>query len=377
MVEDERYDVYMASITCFENILNVIQEHNEFSFRKIIPYIKPIFQAILSKCGDSNERIAETSRATMLKWCSNEIEAMNGLSKRMMGCSSICGGRNKDVNHDCSDLTYDYEAIDMILHFINEDEQGPPSDQDNNIRYTVGRLMCLNVLLKIYSAKFISAQRGQTHQRLMISLDFVFRHLEHEHPSVHKSARKVFLVLSEIAFKSDTKTNCQLIKQLVNTIKCSNLRMQLLHRIDYLLLHGHKINPSEKIKQRDNDVTNSEIKETDKMTKSRRKKSVDKENNHMILKTISKNSAKEGIFKNISNKPHITPKPDISNVKDIFMESRGCVNHAATFYNKKEATKYDGNKRTRKRITSIFSDIPSKLLGKRKMSSVMCAKEER
>ena len=70
---------------------------------------------------------------------------MNQLSKEMNKCPGSIETANK-TETDQKDCTinscsissqYNYEAIDLILHFINEELLDLPQNDEKNIKYTV------------------------------------------------------------------------------------------------------------------------------------------------------------------------------------------------------------------------------------------------
>ena len=163
-ISESSYDVYVASINCFETILDFIQHCTHQPFDKILSKVRAIFGIILTKCADTNKRIGEKSLQVVLVWCSNLHDAMNSLSKRMAHHMVKTG-----FDKACPSLTYDNEAIDLILYLINEDqiERSSPSQSQQNLMYTVGRLTCLNALLRRLSDHFNRAQQAPDYPRMM------------------------------------------------------------------------------------------------------------------------------------------------------------------------------------------------------------------
>lgn len=325
IVDDKSYNVYLACINCFENLLNFIQHDiKELSFSTVAPYIKPIFQTILLKCGDSNKRIAERSRGTILHWCSNGLEAMNQLSKQMNRYpeSTETANNTETDQKDCSinsysiSFQYDYETIDLILHFINEELQDLPLTDERNIKYTIGRLSCLNFLLKTLPTYFLTAQQGNN-RRLMLSIDFVFRNLQHAKPNVHKLSRQIFLLLSEMAIKEDAKFYGQFIRQLINTVYDSDLRRHLSPRIDNLILRESKINSLASVKEKDfSGKLKKNCQFSDKNDFSR-KKSCNKENNWIVSNSHQKQGALKINSTNLSNRKNKDGKNDLGKTSEL------------------------------------------------------------
>merc|ERR1712020_466151 len=59
VIEDKVYKVYVACIECFRTLLRFSQGRSHLSSNQLAPCIRPILQTILTKCGDSNKRMAE------------------------------------------------------------------------------------------------------------------------------------------------------------------------------------------------------------------------------------------------------------------------------------------------------------------------------
>ena len=389
-IEDKVFNVYSSSIDCFQNLLSFIQYRHNISFSHLASYIRPILQTILSKCGDSNKRIAELSQYTILKLSSNDNVAINNLSKRMMVpcCNVYNGNFDGDTIQDYSKFKNHFEGIDFILHFINEDRRDPPSHQDNNCKYTIGRLLCINALITgLQSTYFTCAQQKPTYPRLMIALDIVFRHIQHTHPTVYKSARKIFLVLCEMAIMADVTRNYPFIKQLVTSIESSDLKLRFLHRIDYFVVHG-QVAPSEIIQEKV--IKHLPIKGTCEITNGCPQKSCNKENELLEctsnFKGFSKNDYNKDLrvhtksndskilpklkFRDISNKPYHIFKVNRCRVNNPSSQSNGSLKNQASFRNETARHLRECGYRKRMKIISPFSQGISRLLGKRKFSQV-------
>ena len=247
VIRESNYDLYVASINCFETILDFIQHCTHQPFDKILSKVKPIFEIILTKCADSNKRIGERSLQIVLVWCTNVHDAMNSLSKRMARHMVETG-----FDITCPSLTYDNEAIDLILYLINDDQkqQSSPSQSQQNVMYTVGKLTCLNALLRRLSDHFNRAQQAPDYPRMMVAIDFAFRHLQVADKTIREGALQIFMISSDMAIASDPYKTRQFIEQLITCIADSKLRHQLWERNAPSFLEDLQVSTSGIIKQK-------------------------------------------------------------------------------------------------------------------------------
>ena len=315
IISQSSYDVYVASINCFETILDFIQHCTHQPFDKIISKVKPIFEIILTKCTDINERIGERSLQIVLVWCSNVHDAMNSLSKRMARHMVETG-----FDIACPSLTYDNEAIDLILYLINEDqkEQSSPSQSQQNVMYTVGRLTCLNALLRRLSDHFNRAQQAPDYPRMMVAIDFAFRHLQVANQTIRECALQIFMISSDMAFASDPNGTRQFIEQLITCITDSKLRHQLWERNASFFLEDLQVSASGILQQKKDVASNGSILKNNASSDQHHSRIYNKENTPFTTMEITEKEASQNYtstmtFKNVDTPPSSRIFEDISN----------------------------------------------------------------
>ena len=316
MIRTSNYNVFVASINCFDTILDFIQHCADQPFDKIFPWVKPILEIILTKCADDNKKIGEKSLEVLLFWCSNLQDRMNSLSQRMARHMVRNG-----FDIACPSLTYDNEAIDLILYIINEDQKGEPSSKQcqHNNRYTFGRLACLNALLRRLSDHFKRAQQAPDYPRIMVTIDFAFRHLEVADQAIRECALQIFMISSDMAFASDSIGTRQFIEQLIVCINDRKLRHRLWERNASFLLEDLQVNASEIIKHKIEPSINCSIDETSLRTSHRNEHMYNKENTHckadltMIGKEAFENCVTNSINKDNAQSTTRFELKDISN----------------------------------------------------------------
>ena len=333
IIRESSYDVYVASIICFETILDFIQHYTHQPFDKILSKVRSIFGIILTKCADTNKRIGEKSLQVLLVWCSNVHDAMNSLSKRMTRHMVETG-----FDITCPSLTYDNEAIDLILYLINEDqkEHSSSSQFPQNAMYTVGRLTCLNALLRRLSDHFKRSQQAPDYPRMMVAIDFAFRHLQVTDKTIRESALQIFMISSDMAIASDPNRTRQFVEQLITCITDSKLRHQLWERNASFFLEDLQLSASEIIEQKKDASFNCSIIENNEPSDYHHINIHNKENTPFSTmgieeKEASQNHTSAMTFKNVS-----TSFSSRSKLEDISNKFKPLINHdnefGAAFY---------------------------------------------
>ena len=390
-ISESSYDVYVASINCFETILDFIQHCTHQPFDKILSKVKPIFGTILTNCANSNKRIGERSLQIVLYWCSNVHNAMNSLSKRMPRHMVETG-----FDIACPSLTYDNEAIDLILYLINEDqaEKSSPRYCHQNAIYTVGRLTCLNGLLRGLSDHFKRAEQAPDYPRMMVAIDFAFRHLQVADQTIRENALQIFMISSDMAIASDPNQTRQFIEQLITCITDSKLRHQLWERNASFFLEDLQVNASGIIKPKKDVSVNCSIVENNVPSNHNHMHIYNKENtpistieitekealqnytSTMTLKKVNASFSSRLEFEDISNKSKPLIDHDNRVGAAVYAEPQKLIRNHTEICGRNKSYSRDERKRGRRVAHRNFSGSYSQILGKRHFSRAF-GEEER
>lgn len=339
--------------------------------------------------------MAELSRYTILQLSKNDHTSTSNSARRMSPLLNIDNGDFGDATQETTNSKDYLRGIDFILYFVNEDRRDPPSPQDNNWQYTIGRLLAMDVLIKIQGTYFTHAQQEPNYPRLMIALDFAFRNLQHPHPNVFKTARKIFLILAEMAVIANPIRHCPFIKHLITSIECSDLQARFLQRFGHLLsLYHQRATPERVSPPIDHVMSHLPMQDWDDIAMAHQSRSCSKERNLLRSTSNSKYSTKQESYnkgflndrKNHETKelPQSTRLTDISNKPtQVFRQnrsisyspsphSRGCsISNQSGNTEFKSPPKEAYKEERLPKLSSIHSHARSTLLGKRKFRQVL------
>ncbi|XP_033109316.1 mitogen-activated protein kinase kinase kinase 1-like isoform X2 [Anneissia japonica] len=174
MCEDPVYKVYVSSLkmlrciisneTCFtENKKNLLQQH-----------LKPVLEAILLKCADSNRRTSQLSVSAIVELC-------KGQEGELAIGRLIQNPENGMIAIWC---------VDYFLSTMLVDGTG--------WQWWLGRLNTINELFNKFPSEFtVSAQNESlSEDHIMTILKFVFKVVGHTHMIVSKLARRIFTIVT-------------------------------------------------------------------------------------------------------------------------------------------------------------------------------------